>query len=66
MTKQIKSGQELLDEFFSDITNLSGVDQDTAQVIMRLYVDGKLTATNIANALQSAREADNRSEAKQN
>ena len=66
MTKQIKSGQELLDEFFSDITNLRGVDHDTAHLIMHLYVDGKLTATNIANALQLAREADNRSEAKQN
>ena len=66
MTKQIKSGQELLNEFFSDITNLSGVDQNTAQVIMHLYFDGKLTPTTIANELQLAREADNRSEAKQN
>ena len=66
MTKQIKSGQELLDEFFSDITNLTDVDQETAQVIMHLYVDGKLTPTTITNALQLAREAGNRSEAKQN
>ena len=58
MTKRIKSGRELLDEFFSDVTKLSGVDQDTAEVIKRLYDDGKLTETNIANELQLVREAD--------
>ena len=66
MTKRIKSGQELLDEFFSDVTKLSGVDQDTAEVIKRLYDDGKLTVTNIANELQLVREADSSSETEQN
>ena len=66
MTKRIKRGQELLDEFFSDVTKLSGVDQDTAEVIKRLYDDGKLTETNIANELQLVREADDSSETEQN
>ena len=66
MTKRIKSGQELLDEFFSDVTKLSGVDQDTAEVIKRLYGDGKLTVTNIANELQLVREADSNNETEQN
>ena len=66
MTKRIKSGQELLDEFFSDVTKLSGVDQDTAEVIKRLYDDGKLTVTNIANELQLVREADSSNETEQN
>ena len=66
MTKRIKSGQELLDEFFSDVTKLSGVDQDTAEVIKRLYDDGKLTVTNIANELQLVREADSNNETEQN
>ena len=66
MTKRIKSGQELLDEFFSDVTKLSGVDQDTAEVIKRLYGDSKLTVTNIANELQLVREADSKNETEQN
>ena len=66
MTKRIKSGQELLDGFFSDVTKLSGVDQDTAEVIKRLYDDGKLTVTNIANELQLVREADSNNETEQN
>ena len=66
MTERIKSGQELLDEFFSDVTKLRDVDQDTAEVIKRLHDDGKLTETNIANELQLVREADNSSETEQN
>ncbi len=58
MTTRIRSGQDFLDEFFSDVTELDGVDQDTAEVVKRLYNDSRLTATNIANELLPAREAD--------
>jgi len=56
MTEQIKSGQEILDEFFSQIGNIEGVDQDVAQTVLRLYQEGKLTNTNLSNDLSTIRE----------
>ncbi len=63
MTEPVKSGQELLDEFFADVLGIDGVDPDTALVVKRLHEDGKLTSTNIANELRSLREAANGREA---
>lgn len=56
MTEQIKSGQEILDEFFSQIGSIEGVDQDVAQTVLRLYQEGKLTNTNLSNDLSTLRE----------
>jgi len=56
MNSEIKSGQEILDEFFSQITNIDGVDKEVAEVILKLYKDGKLTNTNLSNELNSIRE----------
>lgn len=56
MTVQIKSGQEILDEFFSQIGNIEGADQDVAQTVLRLYQEGKLTNTNLSNDLSTIRE----------
>ena len=56
MTEQIKSGQEILDEFFCQIGNIEGVDRDVAQTVLRLYQEGKLTNTNLSNDLSTIRE----------
>lgn len=56
MTEQIKSGQEILDEFFSQIIDIEGVDQDVAKTVLRLYQEGKLTNINISNELSRIRE----------
>jgi hypothetical protein len=56
MTDQIKSGQEILDEFFSQIIDIEGVDQDVAKTVFRLYQEGKLTNINISNELSRIRE----------
>lgn len=56
MTKQIKSGQEILDEFFSQITNIEGVDQDVAETVLKLYKEDKLTNINLSNELGKIRE----------
>jgi hypothetical protein len=56
MTEQIKSGQEILDEFFSQIIDIEGVDQDVAKTVVRLYQEGKLTNINISNELSRIRE----------
>ena len=56
MTDQIKSGQEILDEFFSQIIDIEGVDQEVAKTIIKLYQEGKLTNINISNELSRIRE----------
>lgn len=63
MTEPIKSGQEVLDEFFAEIASIDGVELATAQVLKRLYEKGKLTSTNIANELSSLREGEDGSQA---
>ena len=56
MTDQIKSGQEILEEFFSHITDIEGVDQEVVKTIIKLYQEGKLTNINISNELSRIRE----------
>jgi hypothetical protein len=56
MTDKIKSGQEILDDFFSQITSIDGVDQEVANNVLRLYQEGKLTNTNLSNELSKIRE----------
>lgn len=52
MAKEIKSGKEVIDEFFSEIYNIENVDEKTVQALISLYSDGKLTDKNIQNALE--------------
>lgn len=56
MTEKIKSGQEILDEFFAEIANIEGVDQDVTNIVINLYHEGKLTNTNLSNELARIRE----------
>lgn len=56
MTDRIRSGQEVLDEFFAEIASIEGVDQDVANSVMNLYRDGKLSDTNLSNELARIRE----------
>ncbi len=53
MDKEIKSGKEVIDEFFSEIYNIENVDEKTVDVLVSLYGEGKLTDKNIQNALES-------------
>jgi len=55
MTDQIKSGQEVLDKFFTAIASIEGVDQDVANIVINLYREGKLTDTNLSNELARIR-----------
>ena len=52
MDKEIKSGKEVLDEFFSEIYNIENVDERTVDVLVSLYSEGKLTDKNIQNKLE--------------
>lgn len=56
MAKQIKSGKEVLDDFFAEIKNENGLDHETISAILELYNNGKLTDKNLTNALSELRE----------
>ena len=56
MDKPIKSGKEILDDFFNDILNVPNVDKNLASEIKKMYEEGKLTNTNLSNKLTSLRE----------
>ncbi len=57
MSHNVKSGKEMLDEFFSDTKNIEGVDEAIATMIQELYQQGKLsTDTHIKQALQKLKE----------
>jgi len=55
MDNPIKSGKELLDEFFDNITNIPDVDIKIAEKLRELYKGGKLTNTNISNSIAKLR-----------
>jgi len=52
MDIEIKSGKEVIDEFFSEIYNIENVDEKTVEALVSLYSEGKLTDKNIQNALE--------------
>lgn len=51
MSDEIKSGKQVIDEFFAEIMNIEGVDKKTVEKLTFLYSEGKLTDTNIENAM---------------
>ncbi|MEQ8415939.1 MAG: hypothetical protein RIB71_15780 [Imperialibacter sp.] len=58
MSDEIKSGKEVIDEFFAEIPNVEGVDQKTVDILVELYGQGKLTDRNIQNALEELKQAE--------
>jgi len=58
MSDQIKSGKEVIDEFFAEILNTEGVDKKTVEVLAALYKEGKLTDRNIQNALDKLQQVE--------
>lgn len=56
MNEKVISGKEMLDNFFANISNVENVDKSIAEVLSELYSQGKLSDTNLKNALQNLRE----------
>jgi len=55
--QKIKSGKEVLDEFFNfTLKEIPNVDEGVGRVLLNLYQNNKLTAKNLANALSKLRE----------
>jgi len=51
MDDQIKSGREILESFFSRVKNIKNADPAIADIVCKLYKEGKLTSTNLSNEL---------------
>jgi hypothetical protein len=51
MGDEIKSGKQVIDEFFAEIMNIEGVDKKTVEKLTSLHSEGKLTDTYIQNAM---------------
>jgi hypothetical protein len=58
MDNKVKSGKEILDDFFINISMIENVDIDLAQSLSNLYKQGKLSDVNLKNELQKLRDKD--------
>lgn len=58
MSDKIKSGKDVINEFFAEILNVEGVDQKTVEKLVELYKENKLTDNNIQNALEELKQAE--------
>ena len=56
MSVKIKSGKEVIDEFFAEIVNVEGVDQKTVEKLVELYNENQLTDSKIQNALEKIKQ----------
>ena len=55
MSNKVKSGQEILDDFFSTIESIDNVDPSISKLISDLYSEGTLTEARIKNELERLR-----------
>ncbi|MCD4674169.1 MAG: hypothetical protein K8R77_16015 [Anaerolineaceae bacterium] len=60
-----ETAREIIDHFFSELKNLEGVDQETANIIQTLWNEEKLGKDELMTALETARKkgADDEKEA---
>lgn len=58
MGDKVKSGKEILDDFFENIESIENVDKDIAKMLADLYKQNKLTDVNVKNELPKLRVKD--------
>jgi hypothetical protein len=58
MDNKVKSGKEILEDFFKTINSMDNIDKDIAKMLNELYINNKLSDTNIRNELQKLRGTD--------
>lgn len=56
MSDKIKSGKEILDNFFSKVKNLGKADSSVIEIVSTLHKNNKLTNTNLTNELERLRD----------
>lgn len=58
MDNKVKSGKEILDDFFANISKIKNVDKELSESLSNLFQQSKLTDTNLKNELLKLREKD--------
>lgn len=48
---KIKSGKDVIEDFFAEIYNVPNADENTTDILVSLYSENKFTEKNIQNAL---------------
>tara|TARA_R110002167_G_scaffold127163_1_gene308552 strand:+ start:8325 stop:8513 length:189 start_codon:yes stop_codon:yes gene_type:complete len=56
MINKVKSGKEILDDFFNELGALENVDPKISGMLKELYDSDKLTDINVKNKLQKLRD----------
>ncbi len=56
MENNLKSGGEIMEEFFSQVTKLEGIDPKVAKSVKDLYYKGNLSEKAILNSLFEIRK----------
>ena len=51
MDDNIKSGKDVIDDFFAEIYNIPNADKKTVDALVELYSQGKLSDKNVQNTL---------------
>ena len=51
MDDKIKSGKDVVDDFFAEIYNIPNADKKTVDALVELYSQGKLSDKNVQNTL---------------
>lgn len=51
MDNKIKSGKDVIDDFFAEIYNIPNADKSTIDALVNLYSQGKLSDKNVQNTL---------------
>lgn len=58
MDNTIKSGKDMIEDFFAEILNVPNADEKTVQKLVELYRSGKFTERNISNAMDELTQAE--------
>ncbi len=58
MAEKVKSGKEILDDFFKEIGNIENVDSEIAKMLGKLYNEDSLTDKAVKNELEKLRQQD--------
>lgn len=56
MSNEIKSGKEILNDFFMSLKEIVGIDPKIADALKRQYQNDKFTEKKISNVLQELRD----------
>lgn len=58
MDDKIKSGKDVIDDFFAEIYNITIADKKTVDALVKLYSQGKLSDKNVQNTLDEIVQKD--------